>query len=58
MVSAGSVLGATAAFLLGRFALRNWVKKKIAVRNFICYIDENYKILKNLLRKTKKKKKM
>lgn len=35
VVSAGSVLGATAAFLLGRFALRNWVKKKIAVRNFI-----------------------
>jgi uncharacterized membrane protein YdjX (TVP38/TMEM64 family) len=30
LVSAGSVLGAIAAFLLGRFVTRNWVAKRIA----------------------------
>jgi uncharacterized membrane protein YdjX (TVP38/TMEM64 family) len=29
-VSAGSVLGATAAFLLGRFLLRGWIERKVA----------------------------
>ena len=30
LVSAGSLLGATAAFLLGRFSTRNWVEERVA----------------------------
>ncbi|GIW92389.1 MAG: hypothetical protein KatS3mg110_0430 [Pirellulaceae bacterium] len=38
-VSAGSVLGATAAFLFGRTLLRGWVEKRIAGNPRFCAID-------------------
>lgn len=39
LVSAGSMLGATAAFLLGRHALRGWVERKLAGNPKLAAVD-------------------